>query len=216
MGADIAGPGSTDGANLIIGSTTGNIKMFIGAPEDANVITQISSTGLMPGANLTYDLGSSTAMWKDLWLSGGIAAPLSVSPAPYISGFTISSPSITATGNISGNVNGYSIGYRDIPQVTFTSNATLALSDAGKHYYSTNSANIITIPNNSTVSFTVGTAISIIQQGTANLTVTPGSGVTMYLAGNSTSASRTVGNYGMATLIKVATDTWFISGAGVA
>jgi hypothetical protein len=119
------------------------------------------------------------------------------------------------SGNINSNVNGFAIGYRDIPQVVFTSNSTLALTDAGKHYYSANSANVITIPNNTTVSFNIGTAISIVQQGTANLTVTPGSGVTLYLAGNSTSASRTLGNFGMATLMKVGTDTWFINGTGV-
>lgn len=118
-------------------------------------------------------------------------------------------------GNITGNTAGFAIGYRDIPQVVFTSNATLALTDAGKHYYSANSANIITVPNNATVSFNIGAAISIVQQGTANLTVTPASGVTMYLAGNSTSASRTLGNYGMATLMKVGTDTWFINGTGL-
>jgi hypothetical protein len=74
---------------------------------------------------------------------------------------------------------------------------------------------VITIPNNATVSFNIGTAVSIVQQGTANLTITPGSGVTLYLAGNSTAGSRTLGNYGMATLMKVATDTWFINGTGV-
>lgn len=135
-------------------------------------------------------------------------------------GNVTASASITAGGtitaaNISANVNGYSIGYRDVPQVVFTSNATLALTDAGKHYYSSNSANVITIPNNSTVSFNIGAAISVVQEGTANLTVSPDSGVTLYLAGNSTSGSRTLGNYGMATLLKVATDTWFISGTGV-
>ena len=127
---------------------------------------------------------------------------------------------ISVTGNISAanlnaNVNGFSIGYRDVPQVIFTSNATLALTDAGKHYYSSNSANIITVPNNATVSFNIGAAISIVQQGTANLTITPGSGVTMYLAGNATSSSRLLGNYGMATLMKVDTDTWFINGTGL-
>ena len=128
---------------------------------------------------------------------------------------TISLAGNITAGNVSSNVNGFAIGYRDIPQVVFTSNATLALSDAGKHYFSSNSANVITIPNNTTVSFSIGTAISIVQQGTANLTVTPGSGVTLYLAGNSTSASRTLGNFGMATLMKVATNTWFINGTGV-
>jgi hypothetical protein len=122
---------------------------------------------------------------------------------------------ISIAGNITGNTGGFAIGYRDIPQVVFTSNATLALTDAGKHYFSSNSANVITVPNNTVVSFSIGTAISIVQQGTANLTVTPGAGVTMYLAGNSTSSSRILGNYGMATLMKVGTDTWFINGTGV-
>jgi hypothetical protein len=134
---------------------------------------------------------------------------------PNGTGIVTVSNALTVAGNITGNTGGFAIGYRDIPQVVFTSNATLALTDAGKHYFSSNSANVITVPNNTTVSFSIGTAISIIQQGTANLTVTPGSGVTMYLAGNSTSSSRTVGNYGMATLMKVGTDTWFINGTGV-
>jgi len=37
----------------------------------------------------------------------------------------------------------------------------------------------------------------------------------LYMAGNSTSVNRVVGTYGMATLMKVATDTWFINGTGV-
>jgi hypothetical protein len=130
-------------------------------------------------------------------------------------GGNITGGNIITAGNITGNVNGFTIGYRDIPQVIFTSNATLSLTDAGKHYYSANSANVITIPNNATVSFNIGTAVSIVQQGTANLTITPDSEVTLYLSGNSTAGSRTLGNYGMATLMKVATDTWFINGTGV-
>jgi hypothetical protein len=410
VGQNITGPGSVDSGNLILGSTTGNIKMFIGAPEDANLVAALTETGLMPGANTTNDLGSTVNYWRDIYavsvtgdyglslkgpvydveitansaganktwgfytdgrlnlpgdlefneghgitqesdydfnitvsnanvniesgantwtfdnngdltvpnyikfhgntfigdepgsgtpefritaplgyqaiiqtdsdisgnnwqwtfgndgnltlpgsisvpeqivVTGGIEASLATSPAPYISGFSsistvsntgtsgnitasgnlnadlnaritgnltagnITSGNLTVSGNINGNTSGFAIGYKDIPQVTFTSNATLALTDAGKHYYSANSANIITVPNNATVSFNIGTAISIVQQGTANLTVSPGSGVTMYLAGNSTSAARTLGNYGMATLMKVATDTWFINGTGL-
>ncbi len=36
---------------------------------------------------------------------------------------------------------GFAIGYRDIPQVSFTGNATIAAADAGKHFYSTESTN---------------------------------------------------------------------------
>jgi hypothetical protein len=119
------------------------------------------------------------------------------------------------TGNISGNTNGFAIGYLNIPQVA-AANATLALSDAGKHYYSTTAGNFtLTIPNNATTSFATGTAISIVVQAAGNILANADTGVTLYMAGNSTAANRVVGGYGMATLIKVATDTWFINGTGV-
>ena len=126
------------------------------------------------------------------------------------------------TGNISasfgnfgsGNVAGYAIGYRDLPQIT-AANLTLIATDAGKHYYATNtSPTTLTIPLNSSVPFATGTAVSVVNQGTGNITIAKGS-TTLYLAGNSTSANRTITSYGMATLIKVATDTWFINGTGV-
>jgi hypothetical protein len=37
----------------------------------------------------------------------------------------------------------------------------------------------------------------------------------LFLAGNTTSAGRNVTTYGMATLIHVAANTWFVSGTGV-
>jgi len=107
------------------------------------------------------------------------------------------------------------IGYRDIPQVA-ASNTTLAATDAGKHYYSTTAGNLtLTIPNNATTSFATGTAISIVVQAAGNILVNASAGVTLYIAGNSTAANRVVGAYGMATLMKVASDTWFINGTGV-
>jgi hypothetical protein len=150
------------------------------------------------------------------------------SPAPSISGFTsvsaetlsatgnITGGNISVTGNITGSTAGYAIGYRDIPQVSFTGNATIATTDAGKHYYSTQSSNyILTIANNASQGFQVGAAVTVVNQGTGNITVAQGSGVTLYLAGNASSGNRTVATFGMATLIKVATDTWFINGTGV-
>ena len=131
-------------------------------------------------------------------------------------GGNVSATNISANGNITGTTNGYTIGYKDIPQLSLSGNVTLADTDGGKHYYSANATATITIPNNATTSFAIGTAISVVQEGTATLTVAPDSGVTLYLAGNSTSGSRTIGSYGMATLMKVATDTWFINGTGVA
>jgi hypothetical protein len=108
------------------------------------------------------------------------------------------------------------IGYRDIPQVSFTGNTTIDTTNAGKHYYSTQSSDYtLTIANNASQGFQVGAAITVVNQGTGNITVAQGSGVTLYLAGNATAGNRTVSTFGMATIVKVATDTWFINGSGV-
>jgi hypothetical protein len=121
-----------------------------------------------------------------------------------------------ANGNITGNTGGFAIGYLNIPQVA-ASNATLGLTDAGKHYYSTTAGNItLTVPLNSSVGFATGTAISIVVQAAGNVLVNAASGVTLYMGGNATSGNRVVSTYGMATLMKVATNTWFINGTGVA
>jgi hypothetical protein len=118
-------------------------------------------------------------------------------------------------GNITGNTNGYTLGYLNIPQIS-ASNTTLALTDAGKHYYSTTAGNLtLTIPLNSSVAFPTGTAVSIVVQAAGNVLVNAAAGVTLYMAGSSSAGNRVVGTYGMATLMKVASDTWFINGTGV-
>ncbi len=123
---------------------------------------------------------------------------------------------ISASGNISGNVSGFAIGYRDIPQVAFTGNATIAAADAGKHFYSTESTDyILTIADNSAVSWPVGTAITVVNRGTGNITVAQASGVSLYLAGNSSAGNRSVSTYGMATVLNVAANVWMINGTGV-
>jgi len=123
---------------------------------------------------------------------------------------------LNVTGNITGNTNGFAIGYLNIPQIA-AANATLALTDAGKHYYSTSAGNFtLTIPTNATVAFATGTAISIVVQSAGNVLVNAASGVTLYMAGNSTAGNRVASTYAMATLMKVASDTWMINGTGVA
>jgi hypothetical protein len=138
--------------------------------------------------------------------AGGVTTNIALN-----SGFTITAGNGTEVAQTSGNI---TISASQMPQVA-SGNVTLALTDAGKHYYDTSTApTTITIPVNSSVAFNTGTVISFINASTGNLTVDKGS-TTLYLSGNATSASRTITAYGMATIIKVATDTWFINGNGV-
>jgi hypothetical protein len=127
----------------------------------------------------------------------------------------ISSVNAAFSGNISGNTQGFAIGYRDMPQVA-AGNVTLALSDAGKHYYDTSTNPItVTIPNNANVAFPTGTVITLVNHSTGNLIIGRENAANLFLGGNATSAGRTITTYGVATLLKVNTNDWFINGTGV-
>lgn len=104
------------------------------------------------------------------------------------------------------------------PQTAKTTSYSIASTDQDKHIYFTNSGDVIlNIPNNNEISWPVGSTIQVVVKSTnsANVVVTPNTNVSLYLAGNSTSSPRTILTYGMATLLNVAANTWFISGTSV-
>ena len=201
----------------------------------ASIITRNQNSGVLfvrPTTNLTAadlsDVQITTPATNQFLVYVGnrwenTALDISLDTTPALggnlagAGFNISNVgNISVTGNITGNTAGFAIGYRDIPQVSLASNVTTALTDAGKHYYSTSASNLaLTIADNSVASWPVGTAISVVNRGTANITVAPAAGVSLYLAGNATSGNRTVTTYGMATMMNVAANIWMISGTVV-
>jgi hypothetical protein len=200
-------------------STTGNLTApgnvsAVGNVTGGNVLTGglISATGDVSGGNLnvTGNIVDTGALSVITGANGNISL------SPNGTGIVTVSSGMSVTGNITGNTAGFAIGYLNIPQVAFTANATIAATDAGKHYYSTlATANALTIANNTSVSWSVGTAITVVNRGSGNIIITQGSGVSLYLAGNSTPANRTVTTYGMATLLNVAANIWMINGTGV-
>jgi hypothetical protein len=114
------------------------------------------------------------------------------------------------------NGSGTAVGYRDIPQVSFSANSTIAATDAGRHYYSVSASNLsLTIANNTSVAWPVGTAITIVNAGTASILINQGTGVSMYQAGNATAGNRVLATFGMATIMNTAANTWFINGTGL-
>ena len=115
---------------------------------------------------------------------------------------------VTATGTIAANT----IGYRGLPQNAQTSSYTLALSDAGKHISITTGG--VVVPANSSVAFPVGSAVSIYNNSASSQTIAITTD-TMYLAGTSTTGTRTLAQRGVATALKVGTTTWVISGGGL-
>ena len=213
-GANVAGTLNANG-NANVGNLGTATGIFTTAANTGLVQNGTSNVTIASGANVSvFTAGNATAQF--VVTSTGANIPGTANVVGNANVGNIGANNAVFTGNISGNTNGFAIGYLNIPQVA-AANATLALTDAGKHYYSTSAGNFtLTVPNNTTTSFATGSAISIVVQSTGNVLVNAASGVTLYMAGNSTAANRIVSNYGMATLLKVATDTWMINGTGVA
>jgi hypothetical protein len=127
---------------------------------------------------------------------------------------TLTNKTITALASAStvqdSSGSSYAFGYRTMPQSANTS-GTLVLSDSAKHYYITGS---ITVPLNATVAFDIGTVITVVSNNTA-LSIIPASGVTLQLANSASAGTRSLASNGIATMIKVGVNTWYISGTGV-
>lgn len=107
------------------------------------------------------------------------------------------------------------LGFLGAPQNSQSgSTYTLVLTDGGKSVYFTGgSTATLTVPTNASVAFPTGTTILVLNNNSGALTIS-GAGVTFQLA-NGATGNRTVATKGMASLLKVATDTWWVTGPGV-
>jgi len=87
---------------------------------------------------------------------------------------------------------------------------TLVLTDVAKVISLTNAAAItLTVPPNSSVAFPTGTQLLLYQGGAGQVTITPGSGVTIR---SQDAKLKIYGQYGVAGLLKIATDEWVAFG----
>lgn len=223
-GGYLKGPGGTSSIQFNAGAT-GDFKFapagnfYVGTSNTGNILAgNLTLTGdVLATGNINANGGYFKTSASTAYIANASATTVNIGGAASLAvNIGNASGVVNLSGNVQGNTNGFAIGYRDIPQLAFAGDTTLALSDAGKHYYSTlSTGNTITVPNNTSVTFSTGTAINIINQGTGTITIAQGVGVTMYLAGNSTSGNRTLASYGVCTLQKVATNTWFLVGVGL-
>lgn len=145
-----------------------------------------------------------------------------------VTGITIGSSSINttvypATGTTSTlDTASRAAGYIGLPQVAIAATGaqanTFAATDAGKHYYVTGTPTSVTltIPANGTVPFPIGATIIIMNDlgAATNISIAITTD-TLQLAGTGTTGTRTLARYGVATLTKVTSTKWIISGNGL-
>jgi hypothetical protein len=196
---------STD-ASAIQGQVTAAVNTANTA--NANATTALSTANAASttanGIAATANTALSTAQAAET-TANGIAATANSASATANAALARSGGTMTGAINF---VSGQS--YPQVPQNAKTSAYILLASDAGKHVSITTGG--ITVPSGV---FAVGDAISIYNNSGSSQTITQGTSATLRLAGSASTGNRTLGQYGLCTILCVASNTFVLSGAGL-
>lgn len=98
----------------------------------------------------------------------------------------------------------------DVRAIPPSTNTTIASTDKGKHLIVNSS---VTIPSNH--GFNPGDAVTIYNNGTSTLSIAVASGVTLRFAGTSNTGTRSLGQYGLCSILCVGTNIFVIAGTGL-
>lgn len=160
--------------------------------------------------NTVVTLGSTVSSVNALTLTNVTVSSGTITGT--VSNSTISNSTVSNAVSDSVNITGF----MGVPQNSQNGAYGIALADAGKHIYhpTGQAAATYTIPANSNVAFTTGSAITIINGSANNVTVAITTD-TMYLSSNGATGSRTLAQWGMATAVKVTSNVWVISGSNL-
>ena len=207
------------------GSATSAIPL---SQLDSNFATTITL------GNTAIQLGNTVTTLNNMTLANvTISSVASTFPNNYLANSSVTlgntaltlGSTVTSIGNLTisnatvGNAVVDSVnvaGYMGLPQNSQNGNYNVVLGDAGKHLYhpAGQAAATYTIPANSNVAFTTGTAITIVNGSANNVSIAITTD-TMTLANSATTGTRTLTANGVATCIKVTSTSWIISGAGL-
>jgi hypothetical protein len=235
---DVADALSVDAT--LVPSLTGNSGKIMS--NDGSILNwktpaQISGLGDLLSTNNLSDLGSAATARTNLGLGTAAVVATGTSGATLgllngnltFSGTVANTAlvSMSAGATLSGTVdyrltatpttiNSDSIGYRGAPLNTQDATYTLVLVDSGKTVLHTSaSTHTWTIPPNSSVAYPTGTVIVVANIGSGAVTIARGSGVSLRIGGSATNGDKTLAQHGIASLLKLDTNSWYISGTGV-
>lgn len=195
--------------NVVIGNAANAVKT-VAPGSSGNVLTSTGTTwaSQAPGAitgnvtigNTTISLGGTATTVGNLTLTNT----------------TISSGTITGTVSNATTDSANIVGYMGIPQNSQNGNYNVVIGDSGKHIYhpTGQAAATYTIPANSNVAFTVGSAVTIINGSANNVSIALTTD-TLYLSSNGATGTRTLTQWGVATAVKITSTAWVISGSNL-
>ena len=186
---------------------------FPNSPSDGDTFEVTTAAG----SDVLYEYDASKGYWKIV--NDGITGP--TGPAGTIAVGTVttgaagSSVTVTNSGTTTAATLNFSIpkgdpGDDDIPQNAQTSAYTLVAGDAGTHISITTGG--VTIPASV---FSAGDAVTIYNNSGSDQTITQGSGLTLYLAGDGGTGNKTLAGRGLASALFISATHAVIGGAGL-
>jgi hypothetical protein len=187
----------TIGASLLTGTVTTAAQPNI---TSVGTLTALTVSGNLTAANLIGNLANGTT---------DISIPTANGNINFDIGGTANVFVIAAGGSITSANVVDAVGYKGIPQNSQTSQYTLALTDIGKHISITTGG--VVVPANGSVAFPIGATIVLFNNSASTQSVSITTD-TLRQAGTTNTGTRTLAAYGVATLIKVASTVWVISG----
>lgn len=131
------------------------------------------------------------------------------------SGLTFSGNALVVNRNPSNALD--SVGFMQVPQNAQGGNYTLVSTDAGKHIYhdtGDGAGDTYTIPANASVAYPVGTVLTWVNNDSNNVSIAINSD-TLILAGTTSTGTRTLGQNGVASALKITSTKWLISGTAL-
>jgi hypothetical protein len=168
---------------------------------------KLNSSG---GGAVTVDAASTASLFTiTLPATTGTVA---LTASPTFTG-TLSAATISATGNISTSGGTVSDSKGDVRQLVINNQTgayVLQASDAGKTISITTGG----VTLNSGI-FSAGENITIFNNSGSSQTITQGGSVTLRQAATANTGNRTLAQYGVCTILCVASNTFVISGAGL-
>lgn len=195
---------------------------FVATPSGANLGSLLTSaltvakggTGLTSGTSggvlaftASGTIASSGALTANALVIGGGAG---VAPSTTTTGTgVLTQLALAADGSATDG-----LGFRGAPQNSQTASYTTVMADSGKcifHPSSDNNARTFTIDSNANVAFPVGTIIEFLNMAAASCTIAITSD-TLTLLPAGTTGSRTLAQYGRASVEKISSTAWVISG----
>ena len=167
----------------------------IGTISNTGTLTLPTSTDTLVGRATTDTLTNKTITSPTI--TGG-----TVNNA-VIGGTTPAAGTFTTVTDSKGEI-------RNVPQNAQTSAYTLVASDHGKHISITTGG--VTVPSGV---FSTGDTVTIYNNSGSNQTITQGASVTLRQVGTANTGNRTLAQYGLCTVLCVASNTFVITGGGI-